>query len=80
MVSRYDIFRADISPKGFEVFGFDDFITSGQIRQISELRDNPGEISRMVGKNYDLGRRFYSYSVLQKRLILLLDQVFQETY
>jgi glycosyltransferase involved in cell wall biosynthesis len=80
VMCTYDIFRADISPKGFEVIGFDDFITRRKVAQLGRLLDDPEQIERMVRTNYRLGMRYYSYSVLRKRLSLLLDQVFQETY
>ena len=80
VMCTYDIFRADISPKGFQVIGFDDFITRRKVAGISKLLDSPAEIERMVQTNYRLGERYYSYAVLRKRLGLLLDQVFQESY
>lgn len=72
VMSTYEIFRTDIRPKGFQVIGFGDFITSETVQQAQELLDNPDLATRMVERNYELGRRYYSYSVLEYRLSALL--------
>jgi glycosyltransferase involved in cell wall biosynthesis len=74
LVRRYDVFRADIEPKGFEVIPFDDFITEHTIRQAEAVLDDPARSSAMVDNNYDLGREHYSYTVLERGLVSLIDE------
>jgi len=73
LVRRYDVFRADIEPKGFEVIPFDDFVTEYTIQQAEAVLDDPALSSKMVDNNYDLGREHYSYTVLEKGLVSLID-------
>jgi glycosyltransferase involved in cell wall biosynthesis len=74
VLSTYEIFRTDIQPKGFKIIGFGDFITGDTIREVRELLDNPDKRAEMVEHNFELGRRYYSYKVLEARLKVLLDE------
>ncbi|MGD8969599.1 MAG: glycosyltransferase family 4 protein [Anaerolineae bacterium] len=74
VVKEYDVFRIDIQPKGFGVIAFDDFITADTVRQAEAVLDDPALTKPMVDRNYELGRRHYSYGVLETRLTSLLDE------
>ena len=74
VVNRYDVFRADIQPKGFEVIAFEGFITEETIDQTRALLHDPASVARMTERNYELGRRHYSFQVLEKRLATFLDE------
>ena len=73
VMSRYEIFRADIAPKGFHVVGIDDFVTDEAVEEARRLLDNPSLAAEMTERNYELGRRFYSFRTLERRLALLLQ-------
>lgn len=75
VMSTYEIFNTDIQPKGFKVVGFDDFITDDTVRQALNLLSNPALAAEMVQHNYELGRRYYSYRVLEEHLVALLNDV-----
>jgi glycosyltransferase involved in cell wall biosynthesis len=74
VVRGYDVFRIDIQPKGFKVTAFDDFITRDTVQQAEAVLDDPALTDGMVDRNYELGRRYYSYSVLERKLTGLLDE------
>ena len=74
VIRGYDVFRIDIQPKGFEVIAFHDFITAETVRQAEAVLDDPALTDDMADCNYELGRCYYSYSVLERRLIGLLDE------
>lgn len=74
VVRRYDVFRIDIEPKGFEVVAFDAFITEDTVRRARATLDAPARTARMADRNYDRGRQHYSYQVLERRLISLLEE------
>jgi hypothetical protein len=74
VVSSYEIFRRDIEPKGFEVIRFEDFITQDTIRRAQEVIRDRDLAAEMADHNYELGRRYYSYSVLENSLRVLLNQ------
>lgn len=80
LMSTYEIFKTDIRPKGFEVVGFEEFITQETIQQARLILADEKARRRIVDRNYELGARYYSYSVLRKRLRLLVDTAMEETY
>jgi glycosyltransferase involved in cell wall biosynthesis len=74
VISTYEIFKTDIQPKGFRVIGFDDFITEDTVRMANYTLDHPDFAAEMAEENYKIGRRYYSYSVLQANLAALITQ------
>ncbi len=75
VMSTYEIFQRDIRPKGFKVIGFEGFITDATVKQARAVLQNPELAREMAEHNYELGRRYYSYEVLEGRLAMLLHQV-----
>jgi glycosyltransferase involved in cell wall biosynthesis len=75
VMSTYEIFRRDIEPKGFRVIGFEDFITEETVRQAQAILRDPAQAAEMTQHNYELGRRYYSYRVLERSLVVLLSQI-----
>ncbi len=74
VMSTYEIFKTDIQPKGFKVIGFEDFITEETIQHAKAILRDPALAAEMTEHNYELGRRYYSYRTLEKRLVAILDQ------
>ena len=74
VMSAYEIYRIDIEPKGFDVIEFVDVIDKNTIRRSRELLRNPELVRDMVDKNYELGRRYYSYDILRHKLISLMSE------
>jgi glycosyltransferase involved in cell wall biosynthesis len=75
VMSTYEIFRRDIEPKGFRVIGFGDFITGDTIQRAQAVLRDPALAAEMTGRNYELGRRYYSYRVLEDHLVMLMNQI-----
>lgn len=80
LMSTYEIFKTDIRPKGFEVVGFDEFITQETVQQARLVLADEKLRRRIVDRNYELGSRYFSYSVLRKRMSLLIETAMEETY
>jgi glycosyltransferase involved in cell wall biosynthesis len=74
VVRRYNVFRIDIQPKGFEVIAFDAFITEDTVRQAEAVLDDPALTDSIVDHNYERGRQYYSYQLLERRLVSLLAE------
>ncbi|MBW2260319.1 MAG: glycosyltransferase family 1 protein, partial [Deltaproteobacteria bacterium] len=72
VVNRYSIFVEDIEPCGFEVIPFESFITSEVVDRIRSFLE-PEHTNAAVEKNYELGRQYFSYEVLERKLLPLLD-------
>ena len=78
IVNNYSIFDTDIKPKGFRVIEFDGYITEQTIIYTRSILENSTMAQEMVEHNYRLGHRYYSYSMLERRLRTLLSERFGE--
>ena len=74
VVNVYEVFRRDIQPKGFQVVAFEDFITEDTVRQTRAILADGALAAEMTAANYELGRRYYSYRVLEERLVMLMNR------
>ncbi len=78
VVNNYSIFEADIKPKGFKVVEFDGFISEAMLKHVRHLLTHPQETAEITEHNYKLARRYFSYTMLARRLDLLLSDCFGE--
>lgn len=78
VVNNYSIYEADIKPKGFQVVEFDGFISDDTIAATRELLLHPAEQLPKWEHNYELARRYFSYSMLERRLSVVLAECFGE--
>ncbi len=76
VVNDYSIFATDIKPKGFEVIELEDYVTDEAVRFTREVLTNPGLAREMADHNYELGRRYYSYTILRQKLMTLMLHCF----
>jgi glycosyltransferase involved in cell wall biosynthesis len=74
VISSYEIFKTDIRPKGFKVIGFDDFIEDSTVKEARKVLDNPSLAEEMAEHNYEIGRRHYSFRILENHLAVLVHQ------
>jgi hypothetical protein len=78
VVNNYSIFESDIKPKGFNVIEFDGYISDDTLEHARHTLKHPEEAAQIAENNYELARRYYSYSMLERRLKLLLSDCFGE--
>ncbi len=78
VVNAYSIFDIDIKPKGFRVIEFDGYITDETVRQVRAVLEDAALARAMTERNFQLGRHYYSYAVLERRLRMLLADCFGE--
>ena len=71
VVNRYSVYVMDIEPRGFNVISFDDFITTDVIRKIEKVLTDLDYQKKMVEHNYMVAQRFFSYEVLENKLLPL---------
>ncbi len=72
LVNRYSIYVADIEPVGANVIAMNGYITREIVRKVRRTIEDAEFREEMVEHNYELGRRFYSYSVLRRKLRSLI--------
>jgi hypothetical protein len=80
VMSTYEIYRIDIRPKGFKVIEFSDFITENTVEKTRELLLNPSLSEEMCDINFEIGRRNYSFTNLERLLVALIDQCQIDSY
>lgn len=76
LVNRYQIFEADIEPKGFKVISFDGFITSETVQQVKQVLNSPDQLAQMAETNYMLGWRYLSFEMLEEKFEALLTNFY----
>jgi glycosyltransferase involved in cell wall biosynthesis len=76
LVNRYSVYIVDIEPKGFDVVAIDGFLSDAAVRQVEEVLRDPERRRRMVERNFELGRKYFSHSVLRRGLSALLASFF----
>ena len=72
VVNRYSIYVENIEPCGFQVISFESFVTkeiAGRIKQFIK----PENLQASVDKNYELGKKYFSYEVLEALLIPIIE-------
>jgi glycosyltransferase involved in cell wall biosynthesis len=68
LVNRYSIFQQDIEPLDFDVVVMDTYITPDTVDTVKAILQSPDAVPMMTGKNFELGRRFFSFRLLEQRL------------
>ena len=74
LMNRYEIFKTDIQPKGFKIVSFDDFISSDCVQAVERVLSEPDYVREMTDKNYELGKRYYSFRFLETQLESLIHE------
>jgi len=78
MVNNYSIFSYDIKPKGFQVIEFDGYIDQHTLENVTSVLRDQDRAEKMTEHNYQLGRKYYSFEVLDRQLEAILSQAFGE--
>ncbi len=78
VVNNYSIFETDIKPKGFQVVEFDGFISDQTVEAVRDILLHQEQYRDRWEHNYQLARRYFSYSILERRLGVLLADCFGE--
>ncbi|MCC7119368.1 MAG: glycosyltransferase family 4 protein [Anaerolineales bacterium] len=68
LVNNYSIYEVDIKPKGFRVVWFDGYINHDTLAKTKYILERPDEAQAWAEVNYQLARRYFSYTVLEYRL------------
>jgi len=68
VVNTYSIYAIDIKPKGFSVIEIDGYVTDEAVRKTRKVLTDSELRKNMVTHNYETARKYYSYSVLAKKL------------
>ncbi len=72
LVNRYSIFISDIEPRGFQVITMNGYLNRDVISHVEKVIQDADYRRQMVDHNYELGKAFFSYSVLRRKLRALI--------
>ena len=72
VVNRYSIFVEDIEPCGFDVIPFEGFVTKEIGDRIMQFMES-GRVRAAVDRNYELGLKYFSYEVLEQKLLPIIE-------
>jgi glycosyltransferase involved in cell wall biosynthesis len=78
LVNNYTIYATDIKPRGFWAIEFDGFITEETVEEVRGVLEHPENFHEQIEHNYQLARRFFSYTILRRQLTALLYAFFGE--
>jgi len=79
LVNNYSTYEVDIRPRGFRVVWFDGFISNATMALARRLFDDPPLAAEWSDRNYELGRRHFSFTILRRHLEDLLADCFGES-
>lgn len=72
LVNNYSIYEVDIKPKGFRAVWFDGFISTETLNAVRRVLQNPTVAEEWAEENYQLAKRYFSFTVLERRLQSIL--------
>ena len=72
LVNNYSIYEVDIKPKGFRTLWFDGFISAETLARVRGILLQPSEAAEWAELNYQLARRYFSFTLLERRLSSIL--------
>jgi hypothetical protein len=72
LVNNYSIYEVDIKPKGFRTVWFDGFINTETLKKVREVLLKTLEAQVWAEENYQLAKRYFSFTVLERRLQSIL--------
>ncbi len=73
LVNNYSIYEIDIKPKGFRTIWFDGYISTDTLKKVREILLNPAVAQEWAEEDYQLARRYFSFTVLEHHLRLILE-------
>lgn len=75
VVNEYVIYTLDIGPKGFNVITLDGYVNEEALRKTREILTDAEKREKMVKRNYKLAKRYFSLSVLRRKLNNLIREI-----
>jgi hypothetical protein len=76
LVNRYEVYITDIEPKGFDVIAIDGFLTPRAVQEVRQVLQDAERRRAMVEKNFQLGKKHFSFQSLRRGLSILLTDFF----
>jgi glycosyltransferase involved in cell wall biosynthesis len=75
-INNYTIYSIDIKPKGFRTVDFTGFVNNETVEHVRKILKDRTFAEEMTEHNYELAKKFYSFTVLEHHLQVLLHSCF----
>jgi glycosyltransferase involved in cell wall biosynthesis len=72
LVNRYSIFQSDIEPLEFDVVIMENYVTGETVNTVRSLLESPKAVKLLAERNYEIGRKYFSFTLLERRLRMVL--------
>jgi len=79
VVNTYAVYARDIDPLGFKTIEMSQLVTRETVQQTREILGNRAMRAEWAKTNYDLGLKYFSYSVARRKLAARLANLFGES-
>jgi len=73
VINTYSIYTMDIKPKKFKVIEIDGYVSDEAVRRAKKVLTDPEFRNEMVAHNFRTARKYFSYSILRKKLENLIS-------
>ena len=67
-VNRYDVYKADLEPLGFDAVAVDGAVTDEAVDQVLSILADKKLENEMVEKNYRIGKKYFSFDATMKKI------------
>ncbi len=68
LVNRYSIFQQDIEPLDFDVVIMENYVTADTVDVVRSFLESPETVEILAERNYQICRKFFSFTLLEQRL------------
>lgn len=68
LVNRYEVYKRDLEPLGFEVVEINGKLSNQAVRQVKKLVTDPSLRLRTTERNFAIGAKHFSFEALAKKL------------
>ena len=75
VLNRYSIFVRDIEPKGFRLPVINGLPTWTAVNEVRRLLEDAEYRQEVVDHNYNVARRYFSYSVVSRKLRAIVANI-----
>jgi len=68
LVNRYEVYKVDLEPLGFETVEIDGKITDETVEEVKNILADPARQKQMTAKNYEIAKQHFSFEATEKKL------------
>jgi len=79
-VNNYTIYSIDIKPKGFQTVEFNGYVNKETLKHVRKVLEDREFVEEVIEHNYELAKQYYSYTVLERQLHMLLHTCFSREH